>query len=227
MIYCTNDLRKVEFIPCDKPIGEGTQGKVYKIDADKCIKIYGHDVMKYEPEMFELFKNLSLEGHCKLYDLLYSDPFLDEIAGYTMKYYQNEVDNILLMPTEYTLHSFNILYNSVKVLADNRIFAKDTVPANAILCKDNVVLIDFDACKRTNQDSKAVLEVNINNILYLFRRLYEEGLKKMGKNIEGDNELSDYLDTLFSYSNEPVKTLKKRMSYSRTPMDVLPWKYRY
>lgn len=227
MIYCTNDLRKVEFIPCDKPIGEGTQGKVYKLDDDKCIKIYGQDVIKYDPEMFGLFKHLSLEGYCKLYDLLYNDPFLDEIAGYTMKYYQNEVENILLMPIEYTLHSFNILYNSVKILADNRIFAKDTVPANAILGKDNVVLIDFDDCKRSIQDSKEVLEVNINNILYLFRRLYEEGLKKMGKNIDVDDELSDYLDALFSYSKEPVKALKRRMAYAKTPMEVLPWKYRY
>ena len=102
----------------------------------------------------------------------------------------------------------------------------DTTPANAILEKDNVTLIDFDSCIMSEQDVNVILEVNINNILYLFRRLFEEGLKKMGKDIN-DDDLSDYLDALFAYSKEPVKALKRRMAYTKTPMEVLPWKYRY
>lgn len=226
VIYCTGELKRVEFNSDKKPIGSGTQGNVYRFENDKCIKIYDNDVTKYDPEMFKLFKELSLEGYCKLYDLLYNSPFLDEVSGYTMKYYQTEVDNILNMPTEYTIHSFNILYNSIKILADNRIIAKDTIPANAILTKDNVTLIDFDSCIRSSQDVNVILEVNINNILYLFRRLFEEGLKKMGKDTNDDN-LSDYLDALFAYSKEPVKALKRRMAYTKTPMEILPWKYRY
>ena len=117
-------------------------------------------------------------------------------------------------------------YNSVKVLAENNIIAKDTIPANAILGKDNITLIDFDTCEKSRLDRESILEVNTNNILYLFRRLFEEDLKKMGKNVT-DDELSDYLDALFSYSKEPVKALTRRMAYTKTPMEVLPWKYRY
>lgn len=226
MQYYTEDLRKIEFTPSSKTIGVGTQGKVYRIDDDKCIKIYDNNVVKYDPEIFKLFKGLSLEGYCKLYDLLYNSPFLDEVSGYTMKYYHIEVNNILNMPTEYTIYSFNILYNSIKILAENKIFAKDTIPANAILTKDNVILIDFDTCTKSVQSTESILEVNTNNILYLFRRLFEEGLKKMGKDIKDDN-LSGYLDALFAYSKEPVKALKRRMAYTKTPMEVLPWKYRY
>lgn len=40
MIYCTSDLRKVEFVPNKRLIGSGTQGKVYMLGDDKCIKIY-------------------------------------------------------------------------------------------------------------------------------------------------------------------------------------------
>lgn len=226
MIYYASDHRKVEFIFDKRLIGSGTHGNVYMFDDDKCIKIYNSDVIKYNSEMFELFKKLSLHGYCKLYDLLYNDCFLDEVVGYTMKHYQMEVENILLMPTEYTIHSFNILYNSIKILADNRIIAKDTIPANAILGKDNVILIDCDACVKSVQCMENILEVNTNNILYLYRRLFEEGLKKIEKNID-DEELSDYLDALFAYSKEPVKALKRRMAYTKTPMEVLPWKYRY
>ena len=226
MIYYTEDLRKIEFSLNDEPIGVGTKGKVYRFDDDKCIKIYDKDVLKYNPEMFDIFKKLSLSGYCQLYDLLYTNPFLDEIAGYTMKFCQREVENILNMPTEYTIHSFNTLYNSIRVLADNKILANDTIPANAILGRDNVILIDFDACIKSEQDVNAILEVNTNNLLYLFRRLFEEGLRKMRKNI-CDDELSNYLDALFAYSKEPVKSLKRRMAYSKTPMELLPWKYRY
>ena len=226
MIYYTSDSRKIEFTPNENYIGSGIQGTVYKLDDDKCIKIYGEDTRKYDREVFELFKLLSLEGYCKLYDLLYNDKYQSEILGYTMKYYQKEVDNILLMPTEYTLDSFNTLYNSIKKLADNRVMARDTIPANAILGKDNITLIDFDACNFSTLDKDVLLEVNTNNILYLFRRLYEEGLKSMGKNIE-DKNLAEYLDAIFAYNREPVKALKRRMSYSRTPMDLLPWEYRY
>ena len=226
MIFYTEDLNQINFNPDSPPLGVGTQGKVYKLDNDKCIKIYDNDVVKYDPKMFEMFKKLSLDGYCKLYDIFYNNPFLEEVVGYTMKYYQTEVDNILLMPTEYTIHSFNVLYNSVKVLAENNIIAKDTIPANAILGKDNITLIDFDTCEKSRLDRESILEVNTNNILYLFRRLFEEDLKKMGKNVT-DDELSDYLDALFSYSKEPVKALTRRMAYTKTPMEVLPWKYRY
>ena len=226
MIYYTNDSRKVEFTPTGEPMGSGTQGSVYDFGANKCIKIYGDNVTKYRPEIFTLFKELSLDGYCKLYDLLYVDPNMQEVAGYIMQKYINEVDNILNMPTEYTLNSFNILYNSIKLLADNRIFARDTLPNNAILSRDNIVLIDFDTCDYSTLPSERILTVNTSNILYLFKRLFKDGLDKMGKNTN-DDELSDYLDYLFAYSSEPIKTLQRRMAYSKTPMDVLPYKYRY
>lgn len=226
MIYYTSDYRKIEYNLDGKLIGEGTQGKVYRLDDDKCVKVYKNDVIKIDPEVFKLLKDLSLDGYCRLYDLLYSDFEFQDLDGYIMQYLEKEIPNILLMPTEYTIHSFNILYNSIKVLAEYRIFIKDTIPVNAILTKDNVVLIDFDGYLKTNVSKEEVLEVNVNNLLYLFRRLFEEGLKRIGKNIN-DNELEEYLDAIFLYSKEPVKALEKRMSCTKTPMEVLPWKYRY
>lgn len=226
MIYYDSGSRPIEFTPEKEAIGFGRQGAVYDFGVDKCIKIYTEDASRYEPEIFELFKELSLDGYCKLYDLLYSDPKKQEVAAYIMKKYVNEVENILNMPTDYTIDSFNTLYNSVRILAHNRIIARDTIAANAILSNDGVILIDFDSCNRTTLLEDHVLEININNILYLFKGLFKEGLKKMGKKIE-DEELSNYLNHIFAYSKEPVKALKRRMAYSNTPMDVLPYKYRY
>ena len=86
MIYYTSDSRKIEFTPNENYIGSGIQATVYKLDDDKCIKIYGEDTRKYDREVFELFKALSLEGYCKLYDLLYNDKYQSKILGFTMKY---------------------------------------------------------------------------------------------------------------------------------------------
>lgn len=226
MIYYTSDLQKVEFTPNRELIASGKQGSVYDYGENKCVKIYGEDVQKYEPEIFALFKELSLEGYCKLYDLLYRDSNLQEVAGYIMQKYINEIENILNMSTEYTINSFEMLYNSVRILAENRIIVRDTTSYNAILSVDGIILIDMDSCNKTTLPVEDVLEVNVNNILYLFRRLFEEGLVKLGKDI-ADEELSKCLKDIFSYSKEPVKSLKKKLAYSKTPMEVLPFKYRY
>lgn len=226
MIYYTSDLREIHFTNKQEPIGSGLQGAVYAFDRDKCIKIYKEDVFKYSKEIFMLLKELSLEGYCQLYDLLYSAIDQQEIVAYTMKKYISEVDNILNMPTEYTLHSFNTLYNSIKTLAENSIIVRDTIAPNAILTKEGIILIDMDSYRKSTLPKGQILEVNINNILYLFRRLFEEGLKKMDIDIQ-DDELTNYLDAIFAYSKEPVKALKRRMDYSKTPMDILPYKYRY
>ena len=40
MMYYTSDLKKVEYTPKIEPLGSGTQGSVYRLDENKCIKIY-------------------------------------------------------------------------------------------------------------------------------------------------------------------------------------------
>lgn len=225
MIYYTSDLRKMEYTPDEQfKIGEGTQGTVYKQGNNQCIKIYNGERTTFDPEIFELFQALVLPNYGKLYDLLYGDSGLQEVAAYTMEYYQSSAENILHMPTEYTLENFNILFNSIKSLADNRVLAKDLIPVNAILGKDNITIIDFDSCVRAQLDSEAVLEVNINNLLYLFKRLYRQELMKLGKDVDNNKVLSSYLNYLFSYSSEPVKTLKRKLEYTKTPMDSLYWR---
>lgn len=226
MVYYTNDNRKVEFIAEGNPLGKGTQGIVYDYDVNKCIKIYFEDASRYSKEMFDLFKKLSLKGYAKLYDLLYSSADNEKIVAYIMEKYTREIENILTMPTEYTIDSFNTLYNSVSVLTENNIIAKDTIPCNAVLGKDGITLIDFESSNRVDLPKEIVREVNINNILYLFRRLFEEELKRFGKDIL-DDDLSNNLDRTFAYSSEPVKALKRKLAYCKTPMESLPYKYRY
>lgn len=224
MMYYTSDLKKVEYTPKIEPLGSGTQGSVYRLDENKCIKIYKEDSVTFDPEIFKFFKELSLKGYSKLHDLLYNDPDLRKVAGYIVDYYPTEVENILFMPLEYTLHNIDILYNSVKLLAENSILAKDTIPDNAILGKENITMIDFDTCRKSILSKSAILDVNTNNILYLFKRLYEEGLKKIGKDISNNEELSNYLESLFSYCKEPAKTLSKRMCGANKPYDLLYWR---
>lgn len=224
MIYYTTDLRKLEIIPSNF-IGDGTQGKVYRLKDNICIKIYGKDVIKYNPEIFTLFKELSLPGFCRLYDLLYNNINLEKLTAYTMQYYSKEVENILLMPTEYTIHSFNLLYNSIKTLSENKILIRDALPKNTILTKDKIILIDSDDYIKSVQNKERVLQRNIERLLYLFKKLYEENLNKIINNIE-DDELLEYLEALFCYNNEPVKSLQRRMAGAKVPLDILPRKYR-
>ena len=95
MIYYSKNLEELDFSPNEQPFNHGTQGKIYKINDDKCIKLYYEDSPKIDQEIFTILKDLELPGVYKLYELLYSERNLKELAGYTMKYYRKEINNIL------------------------------------------------------------------------------------------------------------------------------------
>ena len=223
MIYYNKNLEKLVYNLKEMPFNYGTQGEIYKINNDKCIKVYYEYSTKIEPEIFELLRDLSLPGIYKLYELLYRNKNTQEVSGYTMKYYQPEIDNILDEPIEYTLHSVDILHKTAIALSEHNILVSDRIPANVILTNDGAVMIDMDYCIKSLSQGEA-LDVNINNLLYMFKRLYQEGLKRKGYDINSE-ELNKYIESLFSFSKQPAKILERRMCGAKTPMDLFYWRY--
>lgn len=179
MIFYTKNLDKLKYNLNSNFLGKGNQGSVYKIETDKCLKIYNQSgCIRFDPCVFEIIKELSLDGIYKLYDLLYYGKSLKTVGAYTMKYYQSEIDNILDEPIDYTLDNINMLYNSILMLSKHQIGLRDSIPSNVILTKDQIVMIDMDYSFKTGQSRDYLVQKNTWQILYLFKRLYEEGLKK-------------------------------------------------
>lgn len=224
MIYYTNDKEKFEYTPTSLLIGKGTQARIYKLNDRQCIKIYNKNAYRISPEIFALFKSNSFNGYYQLGDLLYLEN-TDEIGAYTMTYYPKGKYNILDMPTEYTLFSFSLLYNTIKDVSKMGIQFRDLIPSNVIISDDGIVVIDIDRYRLSKTlNTDYIFSLNVESLFLLFNRLYIEGMEEKGYDpfaIIKNYDLSEYLDWLFrfNYSN-PVEVLSKKMSRVKRPIDL-------
>ena len=221
MIYYTSNLKEIEFKPSTKPMGQGEQGYVYKFDENRCIKTYIEEMPTFDPEMFSLFKKISLNGYSKLHELLYSDPKLQKVTAFIADYYPSDANNILFMPTEYTLYNLDILYSSIRILSKYNIQVKDLIPKNVILGKEHITVVDYDSYKKTEKDIEELFKENIYNLMFLFRSLYKEAFKTLGVNIEKNIVLSNYINYIFSNCDEPLKLVRKKLNKVPRPIDLL------
>lgn len=220
MIYYKENLTPVEFTPNAKPIAEGEQGNIYKLNQNRCIKIYTAGMPTINPEVFKIYKELSLEGYSKLHELWYSDVELKEVGAYISDWYVKTRDNILFMPTEYTIHNLSVLYNSIKVLSENQILARDLIPQNVILGSENITVVDFDSCRLSTKTRDELERLNTLAVLKLFREIYKDGLRSLALNIDKNKALSNYIDAMFKAKEDPVKKLERKMPKGR-PIDYI------
>lgn len=207
-------------------ITHGTQANIYKIKPNEVLKVYLDvlDENKYvfapEANILEEINSLNLPGYYKIHDI-YQSQKNNYISGYTMPYYETIKENILLLPTSYTLDSINKIFKGLSTLTDRDIEAKDLYYKNVILTKEGIVVIDVDAYTKSLKDKDVINYVNINNLLYMLRGIYKEALINLGLNPEKDRELSSRLSALLEHSNNPAKTLTRKLAWYKKPLDYL------
>ena len=148
-----------------------------------------------------------------------------------MEYLEKSKRSIIDMPTEYTLDNLNLLYKSLQVLASNLIMAKDLYHKNMLVGESKITIIDLDGYKKMSYNDD-ILWHNTNNLLYAFKRLYEEELKKMGIDMEnkrvGSMNVNDYLSYLFDHKSvkeEPAKVLERKLIGTKTPRELFDRKW--
>lgn len=220
MIYYKEDSKEVEFTPITTQVGEGEQGYIYKFDENKCIKIYKDEMPTIAPKIFKLYQYLSLDGYSKLHELWYRDSNLQEVGAYLSDYYNNDADNILFMPVEYTIDHLNILHNSIKTLSEHGVLVRDLIPRNVILGSDKITVVDYDSSRLISKQTEELIKINTYSLLNLFRKLYKEGFTKLSINIDNNKGLNSHIDYIFSNNTEPTKKLQRTMSQGR-PIDYL------
>lgn len=199
----------------------GKQGIICKYKDKKCIKFYYREqpigLKKHKKKTFNYFKELDLKNYCKLHEAFFRDPHLKTIGAYTMDYYKNS-SSILDMPTEYLLYNFQIHYENVKIISEDKIIMGDLHKNNVIVGDDDITIIDFESYyKEYFLPYKTILKENTIILLNLMTSLYYEELKK--RNILNNNSIY-VLDNLFYYTDEPVKTLSKKLSGKRKTIDL-------
>lgn len=159
-----------------KPIDRGHTGLVYKIDDDTCLK-YTTSYRLHQWYTLSKLMELNLDNFYKIYKILFDSN--GDYSGYLMKYYQNELIDILTMPTEYTLDNFYRLSNTVNKISNNEIVMYDLHDGNVIMNKNDIIIIDADFYDEEYTSNIEKIKIdNYELLLYLFKDLYKINLEE-------------------------------------------------
>lgn len=217
--FYNQDGKKVCY-SCDKLIGKGAQGKIYKIDNDKCLKHYytGSSCFRYDVDIFNKIMELDLDNFYKIYELLFEVNGL--FKGYVMKYYEKNKIDILTMPVDYTIDNFLKLYDSVKKLSDASILVNDLGIGNVILNDKYITVIDVDlySFKYSILNSE-IFDVNSYILYKLFISLYWNSYCKHHLSLEYEYD-RDMIKNLFMF-DEDKESVCRKLSRYKYPIDYL------
>ena len=199
----------------DNYIGGGATATVYRVDDNKCIKVfYPDDDCYFDENLYNRFRLLSLESFVKL-DI----PFYNKrlIKAFIMEYIKGSKTNILDMPVDYTLDNFNSLYKDIITLTNNNIKLEDLRSQNIIIGDNKMTVIDYDRSEISND--KDILQNNIWWLLYAFKNIYRKAIIDEG--IPNNVVNNKTIDLLFSNDyDEVTKVLSKKMNSVKRPIEL-------
>lgn len=210
-----------------KFINEGSQGRIFRLDSqsDICFKEYRENTEydwyydlgnKFNKKMFDYFKgDFSNDNFCKLYDLYY-DKKLENVIGYTMKYYEECINNILVMPIDYILDNYSLIYDLVNKLTSDCIRIVDMNPDNVINTSDKMVVIDYDKYHYDNGIDKDTLDyINKSALVYTFKGIFMNSLRNMGIDVDNNIEIKNMVNRLFTLNTSPLVLKCKLRGYKK------------
>ena len=242
MEYYTRDGKCVNY-KCDiSSEMKGKQSIVYRLldDPLRCLKVYLLDEQVEEMyrgsnkhfgcDMFYYLKyDFNHPNFYKLDELLFDDK-LKVVLSYTLKYYEQMVENILDLPVSYLLDNYNLLYNAVVRLATDFVMTLDLHEGNIINTSDGMVVIDCDQYVRGN-DRNYVSYFNREALLYAFYRMIKSAFKKKGIDVDKEMNLKFKLLGMFNMDSSILSdfsplTLKNKLRGCKTSMDYFDrWKF--
>jgi len=193
---------------------ESRTADIYQINSELLLKIifsqFSLDLMN--PEIFNIIQMLRNKNFCKIDKLLYD--YERQFKAYTMKYYDSDIEDILDIPIEYTLESFNSIQQMGKKLTERNIYMRDLFFNNVILNQNGIIVIDFD----NYEYSEFFAKNNKQRINETFKDLYYLQLMDYNLSIEVANELAtrvfneeSTIDTVYPI----LKKYKKPIDYFR------------
>ena len=232
MVYYKNNGECVKLDCFDSSFNKGTQASIYRMknehlicfksydDDDKVKTIFDDSGNKFTQEMFDYFKNQYEQfNFCKLYDLLY-DKRMATVMGYTMKYYEEIIDNMLFLPTSYILDNFSIIYDAIDKLTKDCIKIVDLNCDNIIDTKDGLIVLDYDKYYRDlNIDVDTLNYINKCALMYAFKGIFLKSLKRHGIEIDNNLELKCVVNSLFTINTSPIVLKYKLRNYMK-PIDL-------
>lgn len=197
-------------------------GSVFMVNNDTCVKKFtlkdGINI-----DTIKSINNMKLDNFYEIRRLLFDKN--GSFSGYIMKYYQSAIYDILKMPSDYTLKSFNNIFKSIEKLTKEGIIVSDLHQDNAILSQDGVIVIDVDSYYKSKYFTPEQIEKNnYNALLYLFKKLFLESLETYLISYNEKEALSFIITNLFKKDN--IDKTCEELSHFEYPIDYIKSKVR-
>lgn len=201
-------------------IGKGTNGKVYLIENNKCLKVYNEGIAsKLDKDIFMLLKAYKLDNYYDLYNLIYDEN--KNNVGYISKYYKTSENNLLLMPIEYIIENYAKMYNSSMILANNKVITKDLYYGNIIIGDNQMTIIDADSYIFDNCDYARLRSRNLSYLAYVFVGLFQDNSSKLGIELVKNTNAFDRVKEIFYEGDLTPKTLSRKLSSYHSGIDLI------
>ena len=166
---------KEVILPEDKYIiGRGCYANVYAISPTECVKIFTKYDCPADPKLMENLKNLKLHHFDSLKEILYDQ--YGNIKAYIMKRFFNILPDFYTMTPEEFLSHYISLYKEMLVLTDKGVHFSDMKPANTMIYKGVLKIIDYDFFEYSK--SPKLVYFNNESFLRLWMQLLQVGIIK-------------------------------------------------
>ena len=233
MTYYNSNGEKREYTNL-KPFDSGDCGQLFSYDNDKLLKIYferTHKDNRIKQYVYEVAKEMNNSHLINISELLYNEKPNDLdtqiVQAYTCEYIKKDDVDILTTPTEYLLENIHELDKIFKYFTSKKIVVDDVKPANTILQKDKIVLIDIDCFRKVSYEDYILSYINEQTIPTLLEGIFLECYAK--HNIQNIKEASKFeiaIHDLFWYINSlpeenRIKTIDELFKKYKYPVDAI------
>jgi len=212
-------MKEVINIKGKKFIEHGCSGVVFDLGNGMCYKqIFNEENTNTSDKgnILKTINNLHLSNFCRIEEIFYDSN--GYVVGYTMPIYHEEGLDVLALPKDYILDSYQNIYNGVLKLSEEGIFMDDFGSHNSFITKDGIIIFDFD--KYSKQDNPVYLRLrNLAKLNILFNQICkDEALYK--HSIYDPRVVDANIDFLFGARTNP-EFLNDALSKYQTPIEYL------
>lgn len=180
MIYYNSNGEKREYTNL-KPFNSGSCGQLFYYDNDKLLKIYfarTHEDGRIKKYVYNVIKEMNSSHIVNILELLYKEKTNNAerqiVEAYTCGYIKPEEVDILTTSTEYLLENIHELDKVFKYFTSKKVVVDDVRPANTILQKDKIVLIDIDSFRKVSYEDYILSYINEQTIPTLLEGIFLE-----------------------------------------------------
>lgn len=200
-------------------IGKGMFGKVYKINDNTCLKIFGVEHKRSE-KILKKIRDLELDSYYNIYDLYHDEE--KRFFGYSMKYYDNSDIDILGISKDYLLENYETMFEDIAVISKKLIEIIDLNYNNVIYTNEGIVIIDADLYRFSTASKKHLKYINNKYLQNLYINMILQQLeKKYGYDRYQINRMRNILLDYFYEKIDNPKVLERKLGRYEKPIEFV------